>query len=124
MPGISRFYTLSVEKNEINSFWLSSKASLIKSTIASLILGFFSLLLLFNFKKTELLNLTILTIFYSILLSYSSTLSLIQNAARKRKIVSLISAIDSISKVSLLFLMLNFLSSSSEKVVIIYILVV
>ncbi len=124
MPGISRFYTLSVEKNEIDSFWNSAKDSLIKSTIASIILGVLSLLMLVYLKKTELLFISGLAIFYSVLLSYSSTFSLIQNAARKRKIVSLINAIDSISKILLLYLMLRYLTSTSEKVIVIYILVV
>lgn len=124
MPGISRFYTLSVEKNEIDCFWNSAKDSLLKSTIASIILGVLSLLMLVYLKKTELLFISGLAIFYSILLSYSSTFSLIQNAARKRKIVSLINAIDSISKILLLYLMLRCLTSTSEKVIVIYILVV
>ncbi len=124
MPGISRFYTLSVEKKEIIPFWESAKICLKKSTIASLVLGFFSIIILIYFKKSELLYVTILSIFYSILLSYSSTLSLIQNAARKRKIVSLINAIDSITKISLLGLMLVFLKSTSEIVIVVYILVI
>jgi O-antigen/teichoic acid export membrane protein len=124
MPGISRFYTLSVEKTDIFSFLQAAKETLLKSTILSFCFGVIAIIALFFLHRNVLVIATILAIFYSILSSYNSTLSLIQNAARKRKVVSIVSALDAISKLLILLLFLNAFMATSEVVIVCYLLVV
>jgi O-antigen/teichoic acid export membrane protein len=120
MPGIMRYYTLAVEKNEVHEYFLATIRMMGYGSIVALGLGTVVVLGLLFFSKFDLLGLTGLTILLSVLLNYNTTLSMIQNAARRRGIVAFHGSLDAWLKVVFVSILLTWVSNSPEIVIVGY----
>jgi O-antigen/teichoic acid export membrane protein len=112
--GISRFYSIANEKNELPEYFRDSIKLMFYAltVVIGIAAVFFCLILILDQKKWILLF--TLVLIYSIILSFTNTLNGIYSAARKRSIVVSHMALDSFFKVvfSLAFIFLLGLSPS------------
>jgi O-antigen/teichoic acid export membrane protein len=120
MPGILRYYTLAVERNEVHGYFSATIRMMAYGSIVALGLCTVVLLGLTSFGKSEILGLTGLTILLSILMIYNTTLSMIQNAARQRGVVAFHSSLDAWLKIFFVAILLTWVSSSAQIVVVGY----
>lgn len=120
MPGIMRYYTMAVEKNEVHEYFSATIRMMGYGSIVALGLCTVVLLGLPSFGKSDLLGLTGLTILLSILMNYNTTLSMIQNAARQRGVVAFHSSLDAWLKVFFVAILLTWVSNSAKVVVVGY----
>lgn len=120
--GISRFYAIAVERNDLDSYLRVSRSLMCYSTIAILIIAliFIAGLLFFGFSQWA--GLAAATLGLSILSGYNSALSGIQNAARQRAIVAFHSGLDAWLKILFSVGMIGWLGSSGTAVVLGYLL--
>ena len=118
MPGIMRYYTMAVEKNEVHAYFSATIRMMGYGSIVALGLCTLVLLVLPSFGKSDLIGLTVLTILLSILMNYNTTISLIQNAARQRGVVAFHSSLDAWLKVLFVAIFLTWVSSSAKVVVV------
>lgn len=120
MPGILRYYTVAVEKSEVHEYFLAAIRMMGYASVIALVLCTLVLLWLPLIDKSDLLGLTVLSIVLSILMNYNSTLSMIQNAARQRGVVTFHSSLEALLKVLFVALLLMWVSSSAKVVVVGY----
>lgn len=120
IPGISRFYTIAVEKGEVAGYIEAAKKIMQYATICVAFIAFILILVLIKFGYTQWINLTVTILIFSILTGYNSIISQIQNAARQRAIVAFHTGLDAWLKIGLAILFMLLLGHSSESVIIGY----
>ena len=118
--GISRYYTIANEKNDLLGY-IKASYRLIK-IICFAVLAFliFVAIFLIFFKKYDWLWLSLSSIVFAIFSSFSSALSGFQNAARQRNIVALHSFLDAWLKVGLAIIFLSYVQKSALFVMLSY----
>lgn len=118
--GIGRFYSIATEKQDLHGYlrasrWLMAYATVAVGTTGLLLIG--GLLWL---GYSEWMGLAAAALVFSVLSGYNSSLSGIQNAARKRAVVAFHSGLDAWLKILLALAVLLWLGSSSTAVMIGY----
>ena len=121
MPGIMRYYPNAVEKGEASEYLHASLRMMGYGILAALVLSGLLLLGLPLFGKADMLVLVSLTIIFTVIGNYNTALSMIQNAARQRKVVAIHSSADAWMRVILASGFLVWLGSSAQMVVVAYI---
>ena len=121
MPGIMRYYAIAAEKGEASEYFVAARRMMLYGTSVALGLSAVLLLGLPLFGKVDLLGLTAITIIFSVLGSYNSTQSMIQNAARQRQVIALHGCLDAWLKIFFAVGLLTWLGNSAKVVVIGYI---
>ncbi len=121
MPGIMRYYAIAVEKGEASEYLQAARRMMGYGTLVAL--GFSVLLLsgLHLFGKGDMLVLAAMTIIFTILGNLNTTQSMIQNAARQRKIVAFHGSLDAWLRVVLAAALLAWLGGVAELVLVAYI---
>lgn len=95
MPGIFRYYSVAAERGALYDYFLASRRMMFYGTLIAMSLGVFLLCgLMFTGKTIEWSFVVAITVGFSILVSYNSILSMVQNAARQREIVALHGALE------------------------------
>lgn len=122
IPGIGRYYAIAVEQRQTSEYFVAAWRMMFYGATIALGLSVFLLLGILFLRKEDWLGLTAIAIIFSVLGSYNSTLSMIQNAARQRRVVSLHGSLDAWFKVMFAVGLLSWLGSSSEVVVVGYVL--
>lgn len=113
ISGIGRFYSIASEKNDLHKYLRESFRILSYSALAVLSMGLLIIFYLIISEKSELISLIIATLTFSILTSINSSLSDLQNAARKRKIVAFNNSLDIVLKIIFALLLLKYWDISS-----------
>ena len=121
MPGIMRYYSIAAEQGEASNYLLATRRMMGYGTIVALGLSVLLLIGLPLFGKAHMLSLTCLTIIFTLLGSYNSTQSMIQNAARQRQVVVLHGSLDAWMRVLFAMGLLTWLGNSAKVVVVAYI---
>ena len=118
--GISRFYPIAVEKQELSAYLHTSRILMVYATFMVLVIGFVIWSGLFFLGYTKWMGLFAAALVFSILSGYNSVLSGIQNAARQRSIVALHRGLNAWLKIMLAVAVIFWLGNSSTAVVIGY----
>jgi O-antigen/teichoic acid export membrane protein len=114
--GISRFYSVAVEQNDLWGYFRASGRLVGYATIGALSIALVLITGLIALNKSQWLGIAIASLIFSILSGYNSVLSAIQNAARQRGVVALHSGLESWLKICLAVALLLWLGSSSTAV--------
>ncbi len=118
--GISRFYSIAAEKEDLGGYLRASRRLMNYATLAVLVIGLTLVGGLLFMDYTKWIALAVAALVFSILSGYNSTLSGIQNAARQRAIVAFHGGLDAWLKILLALGVLLWLGNSSTAVVIGY----
>lgn len=122
MPGILRYYTVAADKGDTHQYFAATQRMMIYSTLAATGLSVLLLSGLGLMGRWYWMGMVAIAIVFSILGSYNATLSMIQNAARQRKVVALHSALDAWLKVIFAAALLAWTVKAVEVVIVGYIL--
>lgn len=122
MPGILRYYTVAVDKGDTRQYFAATRRMMRYSTLAAAGLSALLLFGLVLIGRSYWMGMVAIAIVLSILGSYNATLSMIQNAARQRKVVALHSALDAWLKVVFVAALLAWTVKVVEVVIIGYLL--
>ena len=122
MPGIMRYYAIAAEKGETSDYMMAAWRMMLRGTFIAFALSVMLLLGILFLGKESWVGLTVITIIFSVLSSCNSTLNMIQNAARQRRVVSIHGSLDAWLKVLFALGLLTWLGNFSEVVVIGYVL--
>ncbi len=118
--GISRFYSISLEKYDLWGYLKASNRLMGYVTLGASAIAFVLMVGLYLTGQMHWLGLAAAVLVFSILCGYNSALGGIQNAARQRAIVALHSGMDAWFKIGLAVGVMLWLGSSSTAVVIGY----
>lgn len=119
--GISRYYSLANEKNDLLGY-INASTRLIKIVCyAVLIFLIIAAIFLIYLRKYNMLWMTLSSIFFAVFSSIGSALSGFQNAARQRIIVAWHSFLDAWLKVGLAIIFLVFINSSGLSALLAYV---
>lgn len=118
--GISRFYSLAAEKQDIHDYLSASSRLVIYGTVLILIIGLLLLTGLYYLEYLEWMKLAAAALIFSLLSTYNSFLSGIQNAARQRIIVAFHGGLDSWLKIPLALAIMLWLGNTSVAIIIGY----
>lgn len=122
MPGIMRYYTIAAEKQDVSGYLKASRKLMLYGTLAVLIMSLILLTSLLFTRYSQWLGLVAVAIIFTLLGSYNSTLSSIQNAARQRMVVAFHGGLESWLKILFALGMLFWLGNSSTAVIMGYVL--
>jgi O-antigen/teichoic acid export membrane protein len=122
ISGIGRFYSIANEKNDLNKYVRDSFYIIGLASIAVIIMCIFLCTWLIFIDRSNLISLIVVTIIFSIITTINSSLSDLQNAARKRKIVTFNTSLDAILKILFAIVILKFLNDSTVSVMIAFLL--
>ena len=115
--GISRFYSIAAEKQDVGGYLRASWRLMLYATLAVLVIGLTLMGGLLFLGHFQWMGLAAATLVFSVLSGYNSSLSGIQNAARQRAIVAFHGGLDAWLKILLAVGMLVCLGNSSTAVV-------
>jgi O-antigen/teichoic acid export membrane protein len=118
--GIIRFYSISVEKQDLSGYLQASQKVLGYATLIILAIGLVLLGGLLWLGYSQWMGLAAAAIVFSVLSGYNSSLNGIQNAARQRAIVAFHGGLDAWLKILLAVSVMFWLGTSSTTVVIGY----
>ncbi len=118
--GIIRFYSIAVEKQDLVGYMYDTCRLLLYATVVAVLIILLLIIGLLWLGYTKWIALTVLVFVFSILNSYNSALSGIQNAARQRSIVAFHGGLDAWLKIGLVLLVMFCFGNSSMSVVIGY----
>lgn len=118
--GISRFYSIAAEKEDLGGYLQATRYLLAYATAAVLAIGMILVASLYWLGYSQWIGLAAAALVLSVLSGYSSALSGIQNAARQRAIVALHGGLDAWLKILLAVGVVLWLGTSSTAVVIGY----
>ena len=118
--GMSRFYSVAVEKNELNIFLHDSKKLFACSLFLVMLIGLLLVVALQIFGFSNWTGITIAVVLFSILDGLNNCLSGIQNAARQRSIVAFNRGMDSWLKIIFSLIAMTYFGASGTSVVIGY----
>lgn len=122
MPGILRYYTVAVDEGDTHQYFAATRRMMRYSTLAAAGLSALLLFGLVLIGRSYWMGTVAIAIMFSILGSYNATLSMIQNAARQRKVVALHSALDAWLKVVFVAALLAWAAKTVEVVIVGYVL--
>jgi len=118
--GINRFYSIASEKQDLGGYLRASRRLMAYATLAVVAIGLVLMGGLLWLGYSQWIGLAAAALVLSVLGSYNSTLSGIQNAARQRAIVAFHGGLDAWLKILLAVGVLLWLGTSSSAVVIGY----
>jgi O-antigen/teichoic acid export membrane protein len=118
--GISRYYSIANEKNDLSSYLYASKRLLGYATLVVTVLATVLLFTLVKAKLQHWMPLALAVVMFSLFSGYNGALSGIQNAARQRSIVAIHAGFNAWLKISLVIGMIFWLGNSSTNVVLGY----
>lgn len=120
MPGIVRYYTIAVEKGDVQGYLKASSRAMGYGTLVTVALGALVLIGAGVTGHADWLALIALAILYTQLSNYNTTLSSIQNAARQRATVALHGAAEPWLRLALVLLVFIWVGRSATSAVIGY----
>jgi len=120
--GATRFYSIAAQKKDLNSYFSAVKRLFAISSLAILLLGVVTALLLTVFNKSHLILLIVVTLIFSITSAINGLASGIQNAARQRALVAFHGCIDAWLKIGMALIFINIFGPISYAVVMGYVL--
>lgn len=97
--GIGRFYSIAVEKNDFSGYLQASRQMLFVATLSVIILAAFIIYVLAAIGFSAWVMFSGVAAVFAILSGYNNVFNSMQNAARKRAVVALHSAIDAWLKI-------------------------
>ena len=118
--GISRFYSIAAEKQDLSGYLRASRRLMVYATGAVLVIGLILMTGLFWLGYSQWVGLAAAALVLSLLGAYNSSLSGIQNAARQRAVVAFHGGLDGWLKILLAVGVMLWLGNSSTAVVIGY----
>lgn len=118
--GISRFYSIATEKDNLYGYLHASRRLLSYATLGVVAVALLLIAGLFITGHSQWLGLTIAVLIFSIFSGYNSALNGVQNAARQRAIVALHGGLDAWLKIGLVVGMMLWCGGGSTVVVIGY----
>jgi O-antigen/teichoic acid export membrane protein len=118
----SRYFNIAIEKNEAINYIKSVAWLTVMGSVATLIFGIIIIIVLNFMEYISLIELSIITLVFSIFNGFNSTLLGIQNAARKRHVVAVLSGLEAWLKIGIVVAVMHWLGSSSKSVVIGYLI--
>ena len=118
--GISRFYSIAAEKQDLVGYLYATRHLLAYATAAAVAIGLILMASLYWLGYSQWIGLAAAALVFSVLSGYNSTLSAIQNAARQRAIVTFHGGLDAWLKILLAVGVVLWLGASSTAVVIGY----
>lgn len=118
--GISRYYSIATESNDLYGYFLASRKLMGYATIAVALMALTLTVFMLSVGLSQWVGLAIATLIFALLTGYNGALSGLQNAARQRAIVALHIGLDSWLKILLAIGVMVWLGSSSTKVVLAY----
>lgn len=122
IPGIMRYYSIAAEKGKTGEYYQAAIRMMGYGALASLGLSALLLPTLLLLGKSDILALTGMAIIFTLLSSYNNSQSMIQNAARQRKVVAFHGSLVAWLKVILAAILLICLGNSPFIVLVAYIL--
>jgi O-antigen/teichoic acid export membrane protein len=118
--GISRFYTIAAEKNAFGDYLAAAWHLMAVGTFAVVTIGLSLLIILWLLDQPHLTALAGAALLFSLASTYNSTLSGVQNAARRRGIVAFHNGLDAWLKIVLAVALVIWVGRSSTVVVLAY----
>ena len=113
LPGISRYFLLSLERKDFNVFLKKSIILMFKSSFVSIIFGFFVALYFIFFGNSKEVLLISIAIIFLILSNFNVMFIEFQHMIRNRKIAIFHGALDSTLKLFFIFILFNFFTKNS-----------
>jgi O-antigen/teichoic acid export membrane protein len=120
IAGIGRFFAIAVEKKDLPGYLSASKRLMGFASLAVLAIAVVLMIGLVLLGYLQWLSLVLATLLFSIVGSYNSALSGIQNAARQRAIIAFHGGLDAWLKILLAVSCVLWLGASSTAVVVGY----
>lgn len=114
--GISRFYSIAVEKNDVGGYLRASRQLLAYATAVVVVVGVALITGLLLLGYSRWLPLASVALVLALVSGYNSTLNGIQNAARQRAIVAFHGGLDSWLKIALAVGFMTWLGATSTAV--------
>lgn len=114
IPGISRYYTVAADQGDTYQYLVESRRMMLFGTFVAVGLSILLLCGLVLASRAEDLGLVAIAIVFSILVSYDTTLSIIQNSARQRQVVALHIGLAACLKVLFVAALLSWTIKASE----------
>jgi O-antigen/teichoic acid export membrane protein len=122
ISGISRFYSIAVEKDDLRGYLKSSWLLMVYATLAVSVISILLMLGLMWTHQTHWLSLAAAVLVFSVLSGFNAALSGVQNAARQRVVVALHAGIDAWLRIILAVGVIFWLGRSSTAAVVGYII--
>jgi O-antigen/teichoic acid export membrane protein len=122
MPGIMRYFAIAAENGGVKEYFSAANKMMSYSALAAVGLSTLLIFSLIFFEKIDIVGLTILAIIFAVLGNFNSNQSMIQNAARQRRVVALHSTLDAWLKVLFATIFLIFFGVTAKVVIAAYIL--
>jgi len=119
--GITRFYSISVEKQNLKEYLWVSRRLVLMATLVVILVAAILIVCLIAFHWHGLIPLVLVVLLFSILNSYNGILRGVQNAARQRVTVAIHGCMDAVLKISLVICFLSLWGGASIFVVIAYV---
>ena len=120
IAGTSRFYSIAAEKHDLRSYLQDTCRLMSYATLVVVIICLLMIAGLILLGYSQWVTLAFVSLVYSVLSAYNSTLSGIQNASRQRGLDALHISLDAWLKIGLVLSMMFWLGHSSTAVVIGY----
>jgi O-antigen/teichoic acid export membrane protein len=118
--GIGRFYSIAIEKGDIQGYLQASQRLMLYTTAATAGLGLLLICSLWHLKYSEWIGISSAALVFSVLLGYNNSLSSVQSAARQRQVVALHSGLDACLKVLIAIIAVSVFGPSGTAVIIGY----
>ena len=116
IAGISRFYPVAVERDDLGSFLIASRGCMRGATLGVLLIGIAISIVIQILDKWPWLSLMYFCLISAVFSSWNGAMSGIQNAARQRRTVALHSAGDAWLKIALAVLLIRLFGISPASV--------
>lgn len=122
MPGIARYFAISIEKNKQYEFFKSAMGLMFYGTLLSFAVVLTGLLFLNYFSIINMKTLVLISVIYLIISNYNTIFTEFQNIARQRIVAVFHSCLDSWLKILLAYLITHYFFSDAESIIYAYIL--
>ena len=119
--GIGRYYSIAVEKEDLDNYWESSKELYKYAALIVTIFGILFISILWGVNESQWIGIATATVALSLLNGYSGILNSIQNAARQRAIVACHGGLESWMKIIIAVGIIMCFGKNSMSVIIGYI---
>lgn len=119
--GISRYYAVAAEADDLNGYLRDARKLLFYGFLAAILVGGLLLIGLYQFDATQWMVLAAAALVLAVFSAYNSAIGGIQNAARQRAIVALHGGMNAWLNILLAVLVMRWLGTTSEAVVVGYI---
>ena len=120
--GIGRYYSIAVEKEDLDNYWESSKELYKYAALIVTIFGILFISILWGVNESQWIGIATATVALSLLNGYSGILNSIQNAARQRAIVACHGGLESWMKIIIAVGIIMCFGKNSMSVIIGYII--